>query len=477
MRSLIIQPSGAQNHGFEKGNHRILCEPVGATYISEYLKSKGHESEVIYQTSSDRSVLERVRAFNPDLVGFSSMTFNFNHGRRLAAAIKQQQGDIPVVFGGYHASALPLEVGAFPEIDFVVVGEGEKTILELVNALQQGRNVSSVEGLVYKVDGKADGAPVFTGRRARISNLDELPFPTRKGLGVEQYKQMLLTIPAISEQKAAARAVQTSRGCRFSCPFCSTKNVFPGGRAERSPEKVIEELIYLQDKYGTNLVFFGDEDFFANPARIRELFERIQATGLGKEMYFRSFINARDVVLNRELLQFMHQNGYVSTLMGVESFNDKDLRSIKKGISKNSIVESLNILDDIGVLVRASVMIGYPFQDEQSLIGNLEGLLDLPIHDLYLPIFTPFPGTHSYKEWKEKGIILTENWDLYDTSHVVTRIPFEAGRLIEIRDSFLEEFFGRQSYQESIKQKGMQYEKALAEFLDYMRGIGRGVNS
>jgi anaerobic magnesium-protoporphyrin IX monomethyl ester cyclase len=461
MKTLIIQPSG----GVGQESIRVDCEPVGATYISEFLKKEGHQSKVIHQTSSDADVLREVKDFNPDLVGFSTMTFNFNSGRRLARSIKHQQGDVPIVFGGYHASALPLEVGSFSEIDYVVVGEGERTMAELTRALQEGRDPSSIEGLVLS----SEGLPLFTGRRERISDLDEVPFPTRENLGVEQYKQKLLTLPPISEQRATARGVQTSRGCRFSCPFCSTKNVFPGKRTERSPESVVKELTYLRNTYGTNLVFFGDEDFFANPSRIKELFERIQSTGLSDEMYFRSFINARDVESNEGLLKFMHQNGYVSTLMGVDSFNDEDLKTIKKGISKNKIVGALRKLDDIGILTRASVMIGYPFQDESCLRRNLDGLLELPIHDLYLPIFTPFPGTPSYKEWKEKGVILTENWDLYDTSHVVARIPFEADKLLEIRDSFLREFFNRPSYQEAIKQKGPQYEKALKEFLDYSR--------
>ena len=319
-----------------------------------------------------------------------------------------------------------------------------KIILELTKAIDQSKDVSNVKGIAYESNGQV----VQTERRERIQDLDSLGYPSRDGLDIEKNMQRVLSPPLPLSKQVSAR-VSTSRGCRFNCDFCSTDNVFPGSRTERTPESVVEELEYLNEEYGVNLVAFGDEDFFGNPQRVREIFDLIEGKGLDEKMYFRSFIRANDVEPNEDLLREINNRDYVGAILGIEALDDEALDGVHKGTNVRMIERALGTLDNIGIITRATYMIGYPNQTEEKMREGLERLKQLPVDEVYLPIFTPLPGTRTYEDFKD--IINDRTWDHYDTNHPVMDIPVD--NILEKRRQFLEEFYSEKRFWKRFDKK------------------------
>lgn len=446
MKIALIQPENFQHNYRGAGLVDILCEPIGICYVSEYLKKQGHDSHVFHQVCSDEKLVTRVTEFAPDIIGFSTMTYNFNQGRKIARALRKKLPAALVVFGGYHASALPAEIIKYPEIDIVIKGQGAETLNNLVNAIEKKIDLAKIGGIIYKKKGKLiKNDNLVTGECFK-----SLPFPQRDDLDMSVYKQYVMTIPPISKQKAAR--IHTSVGCAYNkCIFCSTKNIYPKGRIQRNVEDIITELEYLQNKFGINVVMFGDEDFFADQNRIRQLFNRIEEEKLDQKMVLRSFCRATDVISGKKLFQQIKKQGYTTTIMGFESANNDTLKRIGKGLTFQEITEALKLLDEIGIITKVTVMIGYPWETENDLQNTLTKLRELPIDDVYLVYFTPFPGTPLYKQYE--ATLLTKNFNLFDSNHPVLKTPIKTKKIEKMRTDFLKSFYSSPKFENRLLAK------------------------
>jgi radical SAM superfamily enzyme YgiQ (UPF0313 family) len=402
--------------------------------VAAVLEHSGHVTRVFQQIKeSDQELVNRVREFEPGFIGFTSMTHNYHHARSLALAMKQALGDIPTMLGGDHCLGKP-GYALFDAFDFIMRGEGERSAILLARYLEAGAvDFQAIPGICYLHDGQI----VDTGPAELIENLDLLPFPKRSDLPMDQYGQVVLAPPPPSQQRLAT--VHTSRGCRFNCTFCVTPVAWGKKWRAMSALRVLDELEMLVRQYGINFVCFNDEDPFGNPHRMAQIAHGILERGL--DLKWRSFLNPLDVLKHEDIIKMMRDSGYSAALVGVESFRDEILASIKRPVKSNSVSAACRILGDLGISVRTTYIIGYPEDSEASIRDDLARLMDLPCQEVYLSILTAFPGTPLYQKCMDGDLFLTRDTTRMDCQNVTLKTGVSAETLLSMRQKFLRDFY------------------------------------
>ncbi len=432
---VIVQPKPSAYRGFFGVGG--IFEPLAACYIAAALEQNGYAARVIHQINeSNEEIVDSIRDIKPAAIGFSTYTDNFLAGIVLADKVKELH-DIPVIFGGWFASFMPEYcLTKFPSIDFVVIGEGERTIQELAEALENNGDFSKISGLAYR----QNGSIVINPSRPRIKDLNELPLPKRQVLATNNYK--ILTLAALPFSERRVGSLHTARGCRFDCDFCCTPAMYPKQWRGRTAHNMGDEVGLLIAE-GANYIIVRDEDSFADKKRILEFCKEIEKRNLN--FYWRSFVNPKDIQTKRdkELLQRMKNAGYTSCLIGIESMNEALLHSVNKKLRIEQTRIALEILDEAGIFSDGTYMIGYPDETEEMLQESLEQLLQLPVDELYVAFITPFPGTLLYHNCLKNDLFLPgmrEAWNYYNAGRPIIKSPIPPERLIEIKDDFIKRF-------------------------------------
>jgi radical SAM superfamily enzyme YgiQ (UPF0313 family) len=252
MRTLLINPDPPRIYGI--GGQ--LAFPLGLGYIAAVLE-KEHEVRVIdigAEKLDDDSLAKRASQAEPEIVGITSDTVSFQRAIEIATLIKEIDSKIIVIIGGAHSNALPTYPLQYDCFDISVHGEGERTAVELWDRIAEGRSYEDVKGIAFR--GK--GGVILNPRRELIENLDKLPFPARHLFPVAKYNgESSLPVSPVYP-------VGTSRGCPFSCAFCSNEVIFGRRYRFRSPENVANEIELLIDKYNAKGIYFREDLFTVN---------------------------------------------------------------------------------------------------------------------------------------------------------------------------------------------------------------------
>jgi radical SAM superfamily enzyme YgiQ (UPF0313 family) len=236
---------------------------------------------------------------------------------------------------------------------------------------------------------------------------------------------------------------------------------------------VVEEITMLVDRFNINFVWFADEDLFADVERLYLICEKLRENRIN--IHWRSFAGVLDIIKNEDLLREMRDVGYVAALVGIESCSDETLSKIGKGTSQEEIALAFEILDRLGISARGTYMLGYPWEDEASLVQGLERLDELLLDEVYLPFLTPFPGTILYDQCRREGLLLTEDFDMYDCASPVIRTSIGVERLKEIHREYLDRFYKRPDYRDRIRRKvfnNMALARAYDEVFESIFGDG-----
>jgi radical SAM superfamily enzyme YgiQ (UPF0313 family) len=326
-----------------------------------------------------------------DLVGISTITSTAPSAYKYADDLRAR--GIPVVIGGSHVTFLAGE--ALEHADYVARGEGgEALMLELIDALQGGREMETIRGLSFVRDGR----PVHNDLRERCRDLDELPLPD---LSLIVGHERLTSIP-----------VMTSWGCPFACSFCSVTTMFGRRSRCRSVESVVAELEERQPRR----VFFYDDNFAADKARLKALLRAMIEAG--QVMPWTAQVRT-DVVGDPELLDLMRRSGCDRLCLGLESVNQATLDSYAKSQTVDDIVRAVAMLRRQGIKTHGMFVLGGDGDTVQTLRDTVTFALRHHIDSLMLNILTPGPGTQQYAEMEAKDRMLDTRWNLYDGQHVV----------------------------------------------------------
>ncbi len=401
MNIVGIEPRNTRTHVFSAFRLPRLALPL----LGTMLRDRGHRVTVFLEEwgEVDESVVREA-----DLVLISTITPTAPRAYALAERIRRTYGK-PVVLGGPHVTFCPDE--ALEYADFVVRGEGEFTVLDLVEALSNGGGWEKIAGLSYRRGEEKIHNPAREG----FVELDDLPVPD------------FSLVPGVSAEKLRIYPIMTSRGCPYGCIFCSVIAMFGRRYRYRSSELILEELSRIQ---AGQHVFFYDDNFAANRKRTKELLESLVRRG------FRGGWSAQvriDIYKDPELLELMRRSGCFVVYIGLESVNPETLKAFRKGITYQEIEEGIRTLHRYGIRVHGMFVLGADTDTEETIQATLEFARRVGLDSAQFLILTPVPGTRLFEDYQKAGRIFETSWDLYDGHHVVFRpAQLSARRLQEL---------------------------------------------
>lgn len=393
MRILLMQPSQERGLGFRS---LAVVEPLGLESVAGNLPE---HSVRILDLRIENRMAQVLEEFQPDFCGINcSFTIDVYQTREIAAALKRWNPRVPVFVGGHHASLSPEDFYC-SDIDGVVVGEGEMVIRDLVQAHEKVQDWKGIPGLVIN----EPSAPHHTPDRPMVENLDDLPIPARH-LTRNYRKHYYLGF-----QKPFC-IMETARGCAYHCDFCSVWKFFNGKCRMKSPERVIQEIKTIPEKY----VFLADDNFLQSVPRAERIAHLLMENRIKKRLTFQARSDA--IVRQPGIVPLLRKAGFWKVFIGFEKIDEEAMSQLNKHNSIQNNEEALKILRAHGMEVIAAFIIDPSFQ-EQDFQRLRQYILDRKLYSPSLTILTPLPGTDLFARVKEK--LVTSNYELFDYVHAV----------------------------------------------------------
>lgn len=365
--------------------------PLGLAYLAAVLEADGHELRIfdlgLEPNGSLADDVQRISAFDPQVIGITSMTNLYHSALETATLLKAQLGR-PIIIGGPHATVYPERIlRESPVIDFVVRGEGEETIRELVVALDgNSRDLAKINGISYRLRGEV----VSTPDRPLIADLDALPFPARHLFDVRRYG---LSTPSGRPMVT----ILSSRGCPYHCAYCF-KGIMGRTYRQRSPGNIIAELRQVMDRYGVRDFYFVDDLFTIDARRLQAITDQL----ITEKLDIRWQCLARVDRVTAEMLQKMYAAGCRRIHFGIESGNQDILNRIGKGIKLEQVRQAVRWAQDAGIGVKGYFMLGLPGDTEETMQQTIDLAVELNMEQAMFSLTTPFPGTRLWDELVEK---------------------------------------------------------------------------
>lgn len=371
---LVISPFYSQNVAY------WTVFPAGAGYISEYLEKNRIENDIIDMRleQSEERLFKRIEEFKPDLIGFQILTYRYDVAFNLVKNVMKKTG-IKTIIGGPHVSSEKLDAMRESGADFGAKGEGEITLLELM----QGKNPAHINGLMYKHD---KGIKENSDRPPN-HNLDNVPFPRYLKFSLEKYDKL---IPIV-----------TSRGCPYNCTFCTVKLTMGKTFRYRSPENVIKELDYWYKK-GYRKFHVLDDNFTLFPDRVSKICDMIiKNKYIGIDLGLPNGVRADK--LDENVLKRMKKAGFALFGIGVESGNEEILKNVNKGESLDSIEKAIDMSTKLGFDVELFFTVGNQGETKETVRESFALALKYPVADVKFYNVVPFPNTELNAWIKKHG--------------------------------------------------------------------------
>ncbi len=414
MRVLLVNPP-AQTVFARMG---MSLPPLGLLYLASALQARGHEVAV-----QDFAVEGRYETFDFsawDAVGITTDTCRAERAYEIARRAKA--AGALVVMGGPHTHYCEEEALAPGHADYVVRGEGEETLPELLAAVEAGSDPLQVPGL-SRAGGARPGGGVEIRRsadRLPVNDLSALSFPARNLLRPELYRKA-----QVGGRPTAT--ISTSRGCPSNCHFCSVPD-FVGRRLRfRTLENVMEEIddIYLQ--HGYRALAFMDDNFTVNPRRASAIAEAIIDRGYDLNLWL--FSRPDTIVRNPEMVRLLARAGTRTIFMGIESGREETLQAFNKRCTPDVAREAVALLKQNGIETLGAFILGALEDDRAAVRQLVDYARELDTETAQFAILTPFPGTRLHRQLKSR--IKDSNWSRYDGVHLVFEHPAFPGRSLE----------------------------------------------
>lgn len=384
MRILLINPS---TRTYRKGLSVKAQAPLGLLCLASVLREQGHKVK-IFDHNVENNGIKNCKIFHPDLVGVSTFTGPMiRDALRLSEIFREL--NVPILWGGVHASLLPIQTVSDHRVDMCVVGEGEETIVELADYLEKNRDISEVKGLVWKQSRNGGVKIINNAPRPFIKNLDALPFPAWDLIDRHKYMDTSLGVETSS---LALYSIQSSRGCPYHCGFCYNTVFNECKWRFKSAARVLEEINFLKEKYNIKRLNFKDDNFVVNKKRTIKICKNLYRENIDVNFA----IDCRVNLLSKELATYLKLGGCTRLFFGVESGSPRILRFIKKGITPRQAVNAVNLCRKTGLITSASFVIGFPTETLRDIELTQRFIYRLNPHNLLLKIFVPYPGSYLY---------------------------------------------------------------------------------
>jgi len=432
MDILFINPPWYKSSGNIWKNVSACLPPFGLNLLASVAREKGYSVSILdcnaLQIGLDNIEKYLPVAF-PRFVGITATTITIDNALEVAKIVKKKYPETKVIIGGVHSTVRPEEVLSSNEVNYAIMGEGEYSLLELLS----NKSPEEVKGIGFKKDGRIIINPI----QPMVLDLDSLPFPAYDLLPMNSY------YPASGVYKRKPSfGIITSRGCPGRCTFC--KGNFLGDRIRlRSAQKIVEEIMLLQKKYGTRDITFYDDTFTSNRIRVKDFCSLVLKNNLDLTWCCFSRVDTVDF----ETLQEMKKAGCHQVMYGVESGDQEILNNIKKRITLKQVEETVAATKRAGIEVRLAFMIGNPGETEETIKKTIKYAIFLDPDMVTFNITTPFPGTEMF-DWAEKNNFLVhKNWPDYDLARPVMNLPtVSSQKILDYYKKAYRQFYFRPNY-------------------------------
>lgn len=387
---ILVQP--------ENGLNETAYAPLGLISLAAYVRGDFEVEIIDLRFDPVERLYESVIKNQPLAVGFSMLTGScIKQVLAVSDKIKQLDGNVKIVVGGIHPTFFPEQTAADPRIDFVVVNEGEKPFLELLQSLAGDRQAADIKGLVWKTPA---GAVRANPPADNFLNMDSLPVPAWDLIDVGRYIKGLSSVPG-----ERVLDFYTSKGCPFPCSFCYNLRFNRRQWRARSAERAVEELAMLNKKYGVNYFIIHDDNFVVDRARALKFAELIKARGLE----IKYSVDSRIDYFDYEFFKKLKDSGLCELRVGCESGSNRVLREvIQKGITAEQTVRAVEIAKSLDLKLILSFVIGWPTETVAERQATIDLIMKLQkIHNkaaIYpLWIYIPYAGTTLFEKAVELG--------------------------------------------------------------------------
>ncbi|MBS3141740.1 B12-binding domain-containing radical SAM protein [Candidatus Woesearchaeota archaeon] len=375
-------------------------EHIGIGYLTSVLRQNGINTKIFDNTlTSNRDLSEQIVEFSPDVIGYSSNCTNTQEVIEFSKSIPFTKKPVKI-FGGPNATFSAKDLLEYEDVDAIVLGEGEITTLELIKAIEEGRNLSEVKGIAYR-EGENY---IFTESRGALANLDTLPTPARDVLEA-----------SLKIGKQSVARVISSRGCYYNCNFCTTpamRKINPGNiYRERDPVKVVNEIEELVNKYGIQFIYFNDDLYFSTLAKSRQRATRIAQELIRREVPVHYKIEIRSDSINpnedQDFIKLLRNSGLYRVFVGMESGSKNMLDYLGKRISVEDSKSFIKFMQTSGIKVNVGKILFGPHTTWDELRDSVNSFYELGLCSELLrrpnKRLEAFPGTRITSQLQQEG--------------------------------------------------------------------------
>ena len=401
--------------------------PLGLAYVASALLKADYQVEIIdnYMLRKPLDHIQNeVNRLTPEIVGITCGSVTYKQCIETAKAIKEILPSCKIVTGGWHPSYLPESMLKHPEIDYVVIGEGERAIVDLAKNITENRDASSIEkipGVAYKHNGQVvKNAPVL------IDDLDQIPFPARHLLPMNLYLRKMEFLDA-----NPVDTMNVIRGCPYNCAFCDTKGLWGFKCRAFSPTYIVEEIEYMVNNFGTRGVYFIGDNFTINKKHTIELCRLLKS-----KVNVEWICDTRVDLVSPDLLKEMKAAGCKTIWFGVESGSSRILEQLNKGVSLEQATKAFKLCRKEDIQISCSVMMGIPGETVSDMEATYNFVKKLNPDWIHFNIFVAYPGSGLYNEVIQNGF-----YDrLEDFVAYVKTDEFDYKMLLELQKRYLKGF-------------------------------------
>lgn len=408
--------------------HGGLSAPLNLGYLTSYVMTKSDRFDVeIYDAEAlahpYEMVIQRLKEMKPMVVGFTTTTPSMDIIFKLTRMIHEELPGVKTILGGPHSTALPQETLSESSVDFVVIGEGEQTFLELLTAIDDGAtDFTKIDGVAY-ID--ASGQYVRNAPRQLIADIETIPWPARERMPMHLY----YSPPTKSLGIGNVVTMLSSRGCPFTCNYCISGVMWGRGSVRYAPaESVLAEMQYCIDHYNAREFNFHDDLFMAKKQRLFDICEGIiERRKTDPRWDIGWVVMSRIELIDEPRVKLMKEAGCEKIAFGIESGSRRMLQKMNKSLRMEKVSVAFDICRKYHIKTGASFMIGYLEETEESIHETIGLMKQLTPDTVAIFQASPYPGTEFYAEAKAKGYIRKdmrwEDFALVTNSRAVVDLP------------------------------------------------------
>lgn len=403
-------PFKKDNTSLDQKSTYFIPQPLGLCYLGKVLKQKGYEVETCdvhienyekYDELQDIQIfkdklIEKINSTEFDLAAISSpYIYTYEWAHYIASLIKEKNSELPVVVGNGYASLLQEELLKDKNIDFVQIGEGDESFLELLKYLnsRDSKVLKNIDGIVYREDEEI----IINPKVNFIQNVDDIPFPDWGLVDYEKY---------FKYNNRRTMIMVSSRGCPYTCTFCNSYESWGRGFRKRSAENVLKEIDYLIDNFQIENVFFVDDNMTVDKERFMKI-----AKGIKERTITWDIANISSFTTDEEMLVAMKESGCHQISISVESASPRVLKEMRKPVNLKRTKELAELCRKIGLKCRLNYIIGLPYETKEDVLTTLKYSEEVRGDWNQYSILIPYPGTDIYKYCIKNDYFIDKNID------------------------------------------------------------------